>query len=205
MFVLGLTGKTGAGKSTVATILKENGFYIIDGDKVARQVTEKGSPVLVSLAHQFGDDIINSDGSLNRALCGARAFSSKENTEKLNEITHGTIDALFRKEIETAEEKGFSHCVIDAAALLESPSRPLCDKIAVVHAPEEIRLQRILSRDNIEKDRAAERIKAQKSDNYYFGFADFILNNYSPYSIEDETERLIRWLKNNERQSEQLN
>lgn len=191
MIVLGLTGKTGAGKTTVSSFLKEKGCYIIDGDIAARKVTKKGSPVLTALAEAFGKDIINKDGTLNRSLCAKRAFSSKENTEKLNSITHTAIDTLFREEIQKAEKDGFSVCVIDAAALLESPSKALCSKIAVVTAPEEIRLKRILRRDAISMEQAVSRIKAQKSDNYYIEQADCILRNFPPYNIKEETERLL--------------
>lgn len=191
MFVLGLTGKTGAGKTTVSSVLKENGCYIIDGDVAARKVTQKGSPVLSELAVAFGSDILNKDGSLNRALCAKRAFSCRENTERLNQITHSAIDAIFKDEIKKAEKSGFSVCVIDAAALLESPSKALCDKIAVVIAPEEIRLKRILHRDTISESEALTRIKAQKSDNYYTEQADCILRNFPPYNIKEEIERLL--------------
>lgn len=191
MFVLGLTGKTGAGKTTVSSVLKENGCYIIDGDVAARKVTQKGSPVLSELAEAFGSDILNKDGSLNRVLCAKRAFSCRENTERLNQITHSAIDAIFKDEIKKAEKSGFSVCVIDAAALLESPSKALCDKIAVVIAPEEIRLKRILHRDTISESEALTRIKAQKSDNYYTEQADCILRNFPPYNIKEEIERLL--------------
>ncbi|MBR6568514.1 MAG: dephospho-CoA kinase [Clostridia bacterium] len=186
MTVYGLTGKTGAGKSTVASFLKEKGFYIIDGDIIARHITDRGKPALRLLSESFGEDIINTDGTLNRRLLALRAFSSRENTDKLNSITHPLITEEFRQEIEKAEREGYTKAVIDAAALLESECKKLCSKIIVVYAPEEMRLKRILSRDGITEEEARTRMRAQKSDEYYFSHADIIVKSYAPYNIEEQ-------------------
>lgn len=186
MTVYGLTGKTGAGKSTVASFLKEKGFYIIDGDIIARHITDRGKPALRLLSESFGEDIINTDGTLNRRLLALRAFSSRENTDKLNSITHPLITEEFRQEIEKAEREGYTKALIDAAALLESECKNLCSKIIVVYAPEEMRLKRILSRDGITEEEARTRMRAQKSDEYYFSHADIIVRSYAPYNIEEQ-------------------
>ena len=140
MLIIGLTGKTGAGKSTVALKLKEKGCYIIDGDIIARQITEKGSDILPVLQKAFGDDILDENGCLIRHKLAQRAFSSKENTELLNSITHPEIKRRCEKEIDFAEDNGYKVAVIDAAAILEGDCKNLCQKIAVVTAPENIRL-----------------------------------------------------------------
>ena len=186
MKVYGLTGKTGAGKSTVAEKLEKMGFCVIDGDKIARSITEKGKPAISILANEFGCDIIEDDGSLNRKLLASRAFKDRESTAKLNAITHPIIKTEFEKELRKAEEEGFSFAVIDAAALLESSCKDLCEKIIVVTAPEEIRLSRILLRDGITKEQALIRIKAQFPDEYYNEKADILIRNYPPYEKEIE-------------------
>ncbi len=191
MTVYGLTGKTGAGKSTVAAFLKEKGFYIIDGDVIARHITDKGKPALKLLADAFGEDILNEDGTLDRRLLASRAFSSRENTDKLNSITHPLITEEFEDEIGKAVKEGYDKSVIDAAALLESECKNLCDRIIVVYAPGEIRLKRILSRDGITEEEAETRMKAQKSDEYYFSHADIIVKSYSPYNIEEQLQSLL--------------
>ena len=190
MLTIGLTGKTGAGKSTVASYLKEKGCYIIDGDIIARQITEKGSDVLPILQKAFGDDILDEKGCLIRKLLAERAFSSKENTALLNSITHPAIKKRCEKEMAFAESQGFRTAVIDAAAILESDCKDLCDKIVVVTAPEEIRLERILERDTISLQQALTRINAQKDDDYYFSQADIIIYNHPPYNIEEEFLKL---------------
>ena len=190
MKIYGLTGKTGAGKSTVAGLLSQKGFFVVDGDVVARRITEKGSPVLVDLAGYFGQDILLPDGTLDRKKLAARAFASKSATEKLCELTHPEIHRLFLEEIKKGEEMGFEFCLIDAAALLESPSKTLCEKIIVVFCPESIRLERIMGRDGISRQDALRRINAQKADDYYLSQADIIINNYPPYDIEKEIEKI---------------
>ena len=96
MLIIGLTGKTGAGKSTVSARLREKGCYIIDGDIIARQITEKGSDILPLLQKAFGNDILDENDELIRKRLAERAFSSKENTALLNSITHPEITRRFK-------------------------------------------------------------------------------------------------------------
>ena len=190
MKIFALTGKTGAGKSTVATHLSQMGCFIIDGDKIARQITDKGKPALSLLSDAFGSDILLPDGTLNRSLLAQRAFSSEENTALLNSITHPLIKQEFVRETEFAEKNGYRTAIIDAAAILESDCKDLCSKVIVVHAPEETRLKRILQRDSITEEAALTRIKAQKSDDYYLSQADVIINNFSPYNLVDQLGKI---------------
>lgn len=190
MLTIGLTGKTGAGKSTVADLLKEKGCYIIDGDVIARQITEKGSEVLPVLQKAFGEDILDENGELIRKTLAKRAFADKESTALLNSITHPVIKRRCKDEMQKAEGLGYKTALIDAAALLDSDCKDLCDKIIVVTAPEEIRLERILQRDGITYEQAMTRINAQKSDEYYFRNADIIIRTYPPYNMQDELLKL---------------
>ena len=97
--VIGLTGPIGSGKSVVASIFCDRGYVVIDADKFAKKVVEKGSSTLSELAKNFGDEIINPDGTLNRKMLAQKAFSSKESTSLLNSITHPAILTLVKKEI----------------------------------------------------------------------------------------------------------
>lgn len=194
MRVIGLTGKTGAGKSTVAEFLKKKGCFIIDGDKIARDILLPGEPAVKELSEAFGEDIILPDGNVDRKKLAARAFASAEGTDMLNRITHPRITERFITERDKAEGDGYKIAVIDAAALLESDCKGLCSFFIVVTAPEEIRLERILKRDGITKEQAMTRIKAQKSDEYYFSQADYVVKNYEPYSIDGELEKLAEAL-----------
>ncbi|MGN0468215.1 MAG: dephospho-CoA kinase [Acutalibacteraceae bacterium] len=191
MTVYGLTGKTGAGKSTVAKKLSKKGFFVIDADEIARLVVKKGSPVLKNLANEFGNDIIDDNGELNRKLLAQRAFSSPQNTDLLNKITHTAIDEAIRKIIFDASQNGKDKFIIDAAALLESPTKKLCSKIIVVTAPEKLRLERIMKRDGIFLSQAMTRINAQKDDDYYLEQADIIIRNYPPYNIDESLSEIL--------------
>ena len=191
MLVLGLTGKTGAGKSTVAAYLKSKGCFIIDGDLVAREIVMPSSPALKELAEAFGEDIILPDGSLDRKALAQKAFSSEKSTALLNGITHPHIKARFEELLAKASKEGFAVAVIDAAALLESDCKDLCEKIIVVHADEQIRLERILSRDRITYEQAMTRINGQKDDNYYLRQADIVIfNNADNEALFNEFNKL---------------
>lgn len=191
ILIVGLTGQTGAGKSTVAAKLAAKGVYVIDGDAAAREIMVPGASVLQTLAAVFGEDILNQDGSLNRKLLASRAFASRENTLKLNRITHPVITRLVKKKIEQAEKRGERAAVIDAAALLESGIAPLCKLIAVITAPEEERLGRIMRRDKLSKSEALKRISAQLSEDWYRSHADIVLTTFPPEKANSEVEKLI--------------
>ncbi|MBQ7653488.1 MAG: dephospho-CoA kinase [Clostridia bacterium] len=195
MTVIGLTGKTGSGKSAVCKELEKHGVYIIDTDIIARKIVQKGMPALKKLCSYFGDGILKEDKTLDRKALAGIAFSCEENTKKLNEITHPYINEEVKNEIDFAEKNGYDFCVVDAAALLESECKNFCDFIAVVSASEETRLKRILARDFIDETSAMQRIRAQKEDEYYFQNADIIIMNENSQSVEDNAKKLLDFAK----------
>ena len=186
MILYGLTGKTGAGKSTVAAMLRDKGWFVIDGDMLARKIVEPDSPVLSQLADAFGADILDDSGALRRKLLVQRLHEVPCGVETLNAITHPAIDLLVQQELEAAEQAGFDRCVFDAAALLESPSKARCNRIIVVTAPEELRRQRILQRDGLSEAQADARMQMQKDDDWYLSQADIVIRNYPPYTLQEE-------------------
>ena len=173
--VIGLTGQTGAGKSTVALKMKEEGSCIIDADILARKAVESRD-ILERLADSFGNDIV-SGGVLNRKLLAERAFASEEKTRLLNSITHPEITRLAIEEIHKAENGGYKDAVIDAPVLFESDLAVFCDKIICVVADKETRLKRIMLRDGITKEEALRRMSAQRDEEYYTSKSDEIIYN----------------------------
>ena len=189
--VLGLTGPTGAGKSTVAEILSKHGFAIIDADKIARSVTEKGSPALAELAAAFGSDIIDKSGELNRKLLAKRAFSDSKSSDLLNSITHPHILKLTEDKIEEYIKSGKSRIVFDAALLFESGSDSFCDFTAAVVAPTETRLKRVMRRDLITEKEAALRMSSQNPNEYYSEHADFVIVNDCKQPLDEQVNNLL--------------
>ncbi len=192
MKIIGITGQTGAGKSTVCGELQKLGFYHIDADLVARELTEKNSPVIPLLCSAFGEDILNPDGSVDRKALARRAFSSKENTLLLNSITHPAVTKRIREIIKEKEAQGCKAVLIDAVALFESGENKLCDFTVSVAAPAEIRLKRITERDNISREDAVLRVNAQQSEAFYRENADFVIENYPPYELSEQIKRIFK-------------
>lgn len=168
-FTIGLTGPTGAGKGYVGEELKKRGFKIIDCDYYVRKAEEKGSPVLEKLAAEFGDDILT-DGELNRRLLAQRAFESKEKTDALNRIVHPKV-------IELCRQQADGLCVLDAPQLFEANAQDDCYKVITVVAPDEMRLERILRRDNLTARQAFIRMNAQFDNDYYIKRSDYVIYN----------------------------
>ncbi len=177
--VIGLTGPMGSGKSAVASIFLKNGYALIDADKVAREVVEKGSPVLEELCKTFGDDVMNFDGTLNRKLLGQKAFRSADGTKRLNAITHPAIVSLVERRIEEYSNGGYEKIVYDAPLLFESGTDKLCDKIVSVIAPKELRIARVKNRDNMIENDIESRMNAQHDDSFYIEKSDFVIKNDS--------------------------
>ncbi len=172
---IGLIGGSGCGKSSVAHYLTKLGLVHIDCDAVAREVVEAGSPCLAELVEHFGDNILQNDGSLNRKKLASFAFASAEQTKVLNQITHKYI--LKKTDQYIQDSHPATGVVVDAAALAESGYLDTCDYVIAVICPKWKRLLRIMHRDHISYKQARQRMKAQKTDDFYCSYADFIINN----------------------------
>lgn len=195
MLIIGLTGQTGAGKSTVSEILKKYGCYHIDADKVAHEILENDKEVQKKLKERFGEDITDKNGKIDRKILALRAFADKESTLALNAVTHPAVNNKIQNIILKQKEYGARAVIIDAIALFESGEAKICDYTVAVIAPREVRLERIIARDSLSLSRANERINAQMDENFFSANADYIINNYEPYNIYDETEKLAYKLK----------
>lgn len=195
--LVGLTGQTGAGKGVVSSVFRENGWGIIDADRLAREALAPKSPALYGLCAAFGDDIIKVDGTVDRPLLAKRAFSSRENTDTLNALTHPYILQLALKNIEELVSGGITNILYDAPQLIESRSHLLCDHVITVLAKEETRLERIMSRDNLSRENALLRIKAQHGEDFYINNSDTVIeNNGTQEEILQEALDLQNTLKN---------
>ena len=170
--LIGLTGGIGSGKSTVAKRLVELGATEIDADLLAREVVAPGTEGLEAVAGRFGEDLVNADGSLDRAVLAQRAFSSEENRKALEAILHPMIQRLSRERISQAT----GLVVYTIPLLVETDSTLPFDKIVTVSAPEEVRVGRLVQSRGMTETEAKARIAAQASDAQREAIADFVIN-----------------------------
>lgn len=185
--IIGLTGPTGAGKSTASKVAENLGFKIIDCDKVARIATQKDSKGLKALVKTFGKGILFDDNTLNRKKLADLAFSSKENTELLNSTLLPIIVELIKKEI-----KG-DKVLLDAPTLFESGLDSICDYTVAVLADETLRKMRIINRDILTEAEALTRMNAGKPDEFYLSRAENIIYNNGD-TLDKEAENLFKKL-----------
>lgn len=183
--IYGLTGQTGAGKTTVSALLREKGYLTVDCDKIAREITEKDSPILPKLAEAFGADILE-NGNLNRKLLAQRAFANEEKRLLLNSVTHPEITRRTLKFIKDNYTETHKGVIIDAAAILDCELTGFCTKMIVVTAPEKLRLERIMQRDAIDRQTAQTRMQAQPSEQYFREHADILVCNDGVKALNDE-------------------
>lgn len=177
--IVGLTGTSGSGKTTVCNIFRQHGCAIINSDKIARDVTEKGSSCLKDLQDAFGDEIINADGSLNRRRLGEIAFSSDEFTKRLNAITHPHIIERIKCIINEYKRESAKIIILDAPQLFEANADKLCDCITAVIADRRLARDRIIRRDNIDEKNAENRLSRSHNDEFFTERADYIIRNDS--------------------------
>lgn len=181
-FTVGLTGPTGAGKSYVCEIFRQKGFKIIDCDKIAHELTAKNAPILTELASEFGEDIVK-NGELDRKLLASRAFDTKEHTKKLNSILHPAI-------AEKCKEEAQGLTVLDASQLFEANMQNDCYKVIGVLADENVRIKRIIARDNITEQQAKLRMSAQFDNDYFIDNCDYIIYNNGE-DIAAQTDNIL--------------
>jgi dephospho-CoA kinase len=169
--IIGLTGPTGSGKSSACKLFESYGLKHIDCDLLARKAVEKGSNGLKALVNAFGSGILNQDGTLNRKLLAKIAFSEKAKTELLNATIFPFIRAL------VMEETKSGNILLDAPTLFESKIDNICFKTIAVLSDKEIRIKRIIARDNLTEEEALTRISAGKTDNFYKEYANYVVYN----------------------------
>jgi len=188
MFVIGVTGPTGAGKSTVCRILEKYGFCHIDTDRLVSDVYPTALPML---KEAFGEEIAEGE-TVNRKALAQAAFATPEATEKLNAIMHPMIMEEVSRLIRKAEAEGYRGATVDGVALHEAHAEQVCHRMICILAPRQERFDRILNRDQITSQAAELRLNAQKDDAYFAANTDAVLINTSVVEIEEKLLQLIK-------------
>lgn len=193
--IIGLTGQTGAGKSEVAQMLRHLGAQIISADAAAREAVEDAD-VKAALCAAFGD-VLNPDRSLNRRLTAQIAFSSPENRERLNQITHPRIIAIMLRQAASAEG---ALAVFDAPQLFEAGADVYCRRIVAVTADSGRRAERLKIRDRITEEEIGLRMSAQYDEEFFRTHADCVIeNNGTIDELRDKVRALYERLLDDER------
>ena len=184
MLRVGLTGSIAVGKSFVTSVFSELGCHTLDADQTAREVVLPGSPGLASVAQTFGPDVLNADGSLNRAHLGSLVFADETKRQTLNHILHPFIIAR-QDEIMRAWEQADPHgiAIIDAALMIESGGYRRFDKLIVVHCRPEVQLERLMLRSGLSRDEAQARIEAQMPQAEKARFADYLIDTSDGFEL----------------------
>src|SRR5919205_245253 len=177
MLRVGLTGSIGVGKSFVASIFTELGCHVLDADHTAREVVMPGTAGLLAIVQEFGEEILNTDGTLDRKRLGALIFADQNQRQRLNHILHPFIiarqDEILR-EWEREDPNGIG--IVDAALMIESGGYKRFDKLVVVHCRPEVQLERLMLRDKLTRDEAERRIASQMPQEEKQKFADYLID-----------------------------
>lgn len=189
MLMVGLTGGIGAGKSTVTSVLAEAGAVVVDADRIAREVVEPGTPGLAMLVAEFGEDILEPDGSLDRGALAERAFVDADRTAALNAITHPLIGERTAELFASAG--GDSIVVHDMPLLAESGLAPGYHLVIVVDTPAEIRLSRLVEQRGMSEEDARARMSRQASDEERRAVADVLLDNAGERQVVVDLTRAL--------------
>lgn len=174
MFVVGVTGGIGSGKTAVTNLFAELGIAIVDADLAARIVVEPGRPALAAIAEHFGPSLLRPDGTLDRAAMRARVFSNPDDKRFLEQVTHPRIGEEIARQLQAATSP---YVILVSPLLIEGNQRELCDRILVVDVPEEVQLQRTMARDSNDAAQVRRIIASQATRAQRLARADDVIEN----------------------------
>lgn len=195
MKIVGLTGGIGSGKSTVLEMFKEQGIPVYIADIEAKKIMHTSKDVISKVTELFGKESYN-DGVLNRNFIAEIVFNNKEKLAALNGIVHPAVHQHFQS---FCTKQKAAYLVYESAVLFENNSENICDVIVLVVAPEKVRIQRVLARENISRAQVEARINNQLSDAEKIKKADFVISNMELENTKKEVLRIHKLLLNSSR------
>ena len=184
MLRVGLTGSIAVGKSFVGSVFVELGCHLLDADETAREVVEPGTEGLKLIVDEFGPEVLQADGTLDRKAVGAIIFANPEKRQRLNAILHPRIierqdEMLHRWEEKDADGIG----IVDAALMIESGGYRRFDKVIVVHCRPEVQLERLMLRQGLSLEEARTRIDSQMPQAEKQKFADYLIDTSDGFEL----------------------
>lgn len=177
MLLVGLTGNIASGKSTVAQLLSEHGATIIDADSLARRAVEKGTSAYRDIVKRWGDEVITTDGQINRGALRRVVFAEPDELEALNRIVHPEVQRMRDRLVAQARTRGDRLVVCDIPLLFERNLVEEFDCIILVDAPRPLRLERLVRERGLQETEAMDMITAQMPAELKRARADFIIEN----------------------------
>lgn len=189
MLKVGLTGGIGCGKSTVARIFADLNVPVLDADKIAHRLVEKGQPALTQIQLAFGTAILNPDGSLNRKNLREQVFSDLKQKQKLESILHPLIYKTLQAELE--QLTAAPYCIISIPLLFETGMTHFVDRILVIDCPVETQIERVKVRDSLSTERIQSIIDSQVSRAFRKAQADDLIDNSdTDYRLAERVKKL---------------
>lgn len=176
MFIIGITGGIGCGKSTAARICREAGLPVIDADELSRQVTSAGGAAMTAIIEQFGSGSVDSKGALDRQVMAKKVFQNHRALDQLSSIVHRHVLEQIALEVKRLEQKKTRAVVIDVPIPVKHGFLDLCDQVWVVWASDEVRLSHLAGR-GMDETEARRRMAMQMTKQEYLDLADHILEN----------------------------
>lgn len=200
MIVIGLTGGIGTGKTTAAEYLRAQGFAHVDADQIGRELTKDGQPMLKKIQEQFGCvDRSSSEGNgltLNRKALAGAVFKDPEKKEQFDSLIHGEMKTEIDRQIANyREQKNIRGIILDAPLMFETGINDRCDVVMLITADKDVRIGRVVERDETTEEAVEDRIKSQMSDEEKEKFSDFIIDNSGePEDMYAQIEDVLEYL-----------
>jgi len=199
MRVFGLTGNIGAGKSTVAAMLREAGIPVLDADRISREVTAPGGRAYDAVVEVFGRGIVRDDGSIDRKRLGEMVFADASLRARLEAITHPAILESMKEALAGIEREGHRAAVVEAALIHESGRKGLFEAVISVACDRETAISRLSARDGMTREQAEARLRAQMDADRKAGASDYVIDNSaSTEETSRQVNRIARVLLGNE-------
>lgn len=192
MRIIGITGNSGSGKSTVSKMISENyEAKIIDADKIAKEMTMDNGEYLQAIKQTFGEDVIK-DNTLDRKKIADIVFSNKTEKEKLDSLTFEYVVRRIKEEIKKAQLKSdIKYIVLDVPLLFESKLNEVCNYTIGVTAPKIEKIKRICKRDKLLEEKALQRLNSQPDDEFFIQKCDFIIQNMNNEKTEEKVNEIM--------------
>ena len=196
MIRLGITGRSGCGKSTVTAVFAARGVPLADADQISREILLPGSPLLPVLAERFGADILRADGTLDRRLLADRAFATPAGTQALTAVTQPEILRRIEADLQKAEQGGAELAFVDGAVIVGTPFEARCDALVLITAPYETSVARICARDGIAPEMARRRLDAQTPlETLRAAAAHEVVNDGTADQLADKMRAVLQQLR----------